>query len=57
VDRVGWLFATYAERVSYAVDVIKPRGDEGDLENPSVIETGVAQALVIVRADAGGVFG
>ncbi len=50
-------FPAHAERVRNAVDVIEPGGDEGNLENGLVIESGLAQPLVVGAADLCSIFG
>ena len=49
------LFSPDAERVCYAVDVVEPRSDERDLENPLVVKPDRAQALVVIARDARGI--
>src|SRR5689334_22520209 len=46
------LTSSYTQRIGYPIDVVKPRGDECDLQNPLIIKTGGAQPLVIRRRDA-----
>jgi hypothetical protein len=51
------LFASHAQGVGYAVDVVEPGGDERDLQDCLVVESGGAQPVVIVFPDFGGVLG
>ena len=51
------LLSSHSQRVRHAVDVVEPRGDQRDLENRSVVETGGAQTFVIVLPDFGRVLG
>src|ERR1043165_1939013 len=46
------LVPSYTQRVGDPVDVIKPRSDECDLQNPLIIKTGRAQPRVIGWRDA-----
>jgi len=50
------LLATYAERICHSVDVVEPSGDEGDLQDASIIETGSPQIVHIVSPDLGRIF-
>ena len=49
------LTAPYAECICHPVDVIEPRRDQGNLQNPAIIESRSSQAFVILRQDLGGV--
>jgi hypothetical protein len=51
----GKLFASHAQGVGYAIDVVKPRRDQGDLQDCLVVESGGAQAVVVVFPDSRGV--
>ena len=44
--------AAHAERVRHAVDVVEPGGDQGDLQDPPVVEARGPQPLVVRRGDA-----
>ena len=53
----GNLFTSDTEGVGYAIDVVEPRGDQGDLQDGFVVESGGAQAVVVVFPHFGGVLG
>ena len=46
-----------AQGVCDAVDVVEPRGDQGDLQDGLVVEAGGAELVVIAGANARGVLG
>ena len=46
-----------AQSIGHAIDVVKPRGDEGDLQNALIVKADRAQTLVILLADVGRIFG
>jgi hypothetical protein len=47
--------AADTKRVSDAIDVVKPRSDECDLQDAAVVKTGCAQALMIVATNLRGI--
>ncbi|HUO81432.1 MAG TPA: tetratricopeptide repeat-containing protein [Gammaproteobacteria bacterium] len=51
--RASW--PDHVERVGHAVDVVEPGGDQGDLQDAAVVESGRAQPLVVPGRDLGGV--
>jgi hypothetical protein len=46
----------HAQRIGYAIDVVKPGGDKSNLQDATVIETGVAQLYVIAGYALRGIF-
>jgi hypothetical protein len=51
------LFASHAQGVGYAIDVVKPGCDERDLQDCPVVDSGGAQAVMVVFPDFRGVLG
>ena len=43
------LVAADAERIGDSIDVVEPRRDQRDLQNPAVVESDAAQRLMIRR--------
>src|ERR1700726_241777 len=39
--------ASYAKCIGHSIDVVEPRGDEGDLKDPAIVEPPLSQAIVI----------
>src|SRR5258708_20503383 len=44
--------APHTEGIGHPVDVIEPRRDQGDLQNPAVVEPHTPQLFMVRRADA-----
>ncbi len=51
------LFATDAERICYTIDVIKPRSNQGNLQNSRIIVTDGAKFFVMRWRDFSSIFG
>jgi hypothetical protein len=49
------LLSAHSQRVGHAIDVVEPRRDQRDLQNPAIVESGGAQAFDIVFPNLGGV--
>ena len=46
------LVSAYAQCISHAIDVIKPRGDQRDLQDTAVIESDFPKSLMMVSGNA-----
>jgi hypothetical protein len=55
--RADILFPTDPQGVGYAIDVVEPGRDECDLQDCLVVESGGAQAVVVIFPDFRGVLG
>ena len=53
----GKLFASHAQGVGNAIDVVKPGCDECDLQDCLIVKSRGAQAIMIIFPDFGSVFG
>ena len=49
-------FSADAQSIGHAIDVVKPRGNERDLQNALIVEADCAQTIVILLADVGRIF-
>jgi len=43
---------TNAESISNSVDIVEPRGNQGNLKNSLIVKSGLAQAFVVLRVNA-----